>query len=68
MYNKDNLKVPMNSPLPRNAVQGIEFNMTNILKYFSMIAPFLISFFMVMISVFNSNFKGFIYLVYWHCL
>ena len=47
---------------PGTTVTGIDFNLANILKYFSMIAPFLIAFFMVMISIFNSNFKGFIYL------
>ena len=47
---------------PGTTVTGIDFNLTNILKYFSMVAPFLISFFMVMISIFNSNYKGFIYL------
>jgi hypothetical protein len=45
-----------------NEVHGVDLNMANILKYFSMIAPFLITFFMVMLSLFNANFKGFIYL------
>ena len=64
MYNNDKRPEGSNTnPLmSTNTVQGIEFNMTNILKYFSMVSPFLIAFFMVMISVFNSNFKGFIYL------
>ena len=37
--------------------QGIELTFSNVFKFFSAIAPFLLTFLMVMISIFNSNFK-----------
>lgn len=43
--------------------QGIELTFSNVFKFFSAIAPFLLTFLMVMISIFNSNFKGMIYLL-----
>lgn len=41
---------------------GIEFNFSNIFMFFSAILPFLLVFFMVMISIFDYNIKGFIYI------
>lgn len=41
---------------------GIEFNFNNIFMFFSAIIPFLLVFFMLMLSVFNYNIKGFIYI------
>ena len=41
---------------------GIELNTTNIFMFFSSIIPFLLVFFMVMVSVFSYNIKGFVYL------
>jgi len=51
----------MASPIGSN--QGIELSFSNVFKFFSAIAPFLLAFLMVMISIFNSNFKGMIYLL-----
>ena len=42
---------------------GMEFNFANIFMYFSTISPFLLVFLMVMISIFNNNLKGFVYLL-----
>ena len=42
---------------------GVTFNMANLMKYFTMMGPFLLTFFMIMLSIFNSNPKGFIYLL-----
>ena len=41
---------------------GIEFNFSNVFMFFSSIIPFLLVFFMVMISIFDYNIKGFIYI------
>tara|TARA_B100000963_G_scaffold350205_1_gene360182 strand:- start:1769 stop:2452 length:684 start_codon:yes stop_codon:yes gene_type:complete len=41
---------------------GIEFNFANLFMFFSSILPFLLVFFMVMISIFDYNIKGFIYI------
>ncbi|MBI96545.1 hypothetical protein CL656_05315 [bacterium] len=41
---------------------GIEFNFSNLFMFFSSIIPFLLVFFMVMISIFDYNIKGFIYI------
>lgn len=41
---------------------GIDFNFNNVFMFFSAIIPFLLVFFMVMISVFDYNIKGFIYI------
>ena len=60
MSSVDNISNSIDLPGP--SVTGIEFNLTNLLQYFSMVAPFIIAFFMVMISIFNFNFKGFIYI------
>ena len=43
-------------------MSGIELNTTNIFMFFSSIIPFLLVFFMVMVSVFSYNIKGFVYL------
>jgi hypothetical protein len=42
---------------------AISFSFSNIFQFFSAIAPFLLSFLMVMISIFNSDIKGLIYLL-----
>lgn len=42
---------------------GIQLSLTNIGKFISIIGPFFLTFFMVMLSVFDQNFKGFIYIV-----
>jgi hypothetical protein len=41
---------------------AIELTPTNIFQFFSTILPFLLVFFMVMISIFNQNIKGLVYL------
>ena len=42
---------------------GTNFNLVDVLSMISLISPFLIAFLMVMISIINSNIKGFIYLL-----
>jgi hypothetical protein len=41
---------------------GMELTFTNIFKFFATISPLLLGFFMVMISLFNQDLKGLIYL------
>lgn len=41
---------------------AMQLNITNILKFLSLISPFLIVFFMVVISIFNQDIKGVIYI------
>lgn len=41
---------------------AISLNITNLLDLFSSIAPFMLSFFLVMSSLFNQNVKGLVYL------
>ena len=41
---------------------GIEFSLINIGKLISILGPFFLIFFMVMLSIFNLNFKGLIYI------
>jgi len=43
--------------------QTATFNYPNVFTYFSMISPFLVILIFVFISIINSNFKGFIYLL-----
>lgn len=43
--------------------RGIQFNLTDAISAITLIAPFLLAFLMVMISIINSNVKGFIYLL-----
>lgn len=40
---------------------GIQLSFTNIAKFISIIGPFFLTFFMVMLSIFNQDFKGLIY-------
>ena len=42
---------------------GTNFNLIDVLSMISLISPFLIAFLMVMISIINSNIKGFVYLL-----
>jgi len=42
---------------------AISLSFSNVFQFFSAIAPFLLAFMMVMISLFNSDLKGFIYLM-----
>jgi hypothetical protein len=42
---------------------GTSFNLIDVLSAITMISPFLLAFLMVMISIINSNIKGFIYLL-----
>ena len=42
-------------------MKGIQFNYTNIFMFASAIMPFLIVFFMIMLSIFDYNIKGFVY-------
>jgi hypothetical protein len=42
---------------------GTNFNLIDVLSMVSLISPFLIAFLMIMISIINSNVKGFIYLL-----
>ena len=44
-------------------MSGIEFNYNNVFMFVSAIIPFLLVFFMVMLSIFDYNLKGFIYIV-----
>jgi len=46
-----------------SAAAGMNFSLTDVLSGISLISPFLLAFLMVMISVINSNLKGFIYLL-----
>ena len=41
---------------------AIELTLSNVFQFFSAISPFLLIFFMVMISIFNNSIKGLIYL------
>jgi hypothetical protein len=41
---------------------AMQLNFSNILQFFSTIAPILLIFFLVMISIFNSDMKGLVYL------
>jgi hypothetical protein len=41
---------------------AIKLEISNILEFFSLIAPFLLGFFLVMSSLFNQNLKGLVYL------
>ena len=43
-------------------MSGIELNFSNMFMFFSAIIPFLLVFFMVMVSIFDYNIKGFIYI------
>ena len=52
------------SPNPTTFISnGMNFNLVDVLSMISLIAPFLIAFLMVMISIINSNAKGFLYLL-----
>ena len=42
--------------------QGMAFSISNLFGFFSTIAPILLGFFMLMISIFNQNVKGLIYI------
>lgn len=42
---------------------GIQLSLTNIGKLISIIGPFFLTFFLVMLSIFNQNFKGLFYIV-----
>jgi len=42
---------------------GLRMDMTTIFGFISLISPFFIMFMMLTLSIFNSNFKGFIYLI-----
>ena len=42
---------------------GLKMDMTTIFGFISLIGPFFIMFMMLTLSIFNSNFKGFIYLI-----
>jgi hypothetical protein len=41
---------------------AMEFNIVNLIQFFSYVSPFLLGFFLVMISFFNKDVKGIIYL------
>ena len=41
---------------------GIQLNFTNIAQFISLFGPYFLIFFMVMLSIFNQNFKGLLYL------
>lgn len=40
---------------------AIKLTFTNLFQFFSALAPFLLSFFLIMMSIFNNNLKGIIY-------
>jgi len=42
--------------------EGIKFSLVDVFGTLSMVSPFLLAFLMVMISIINSNIKGFVYL------
>ena len=58
------LKSEIPPPNPTTYIStGVNFNLVDVLSMVSLISPFLIAFLMIMISIINSNAKGFIYLL-----
>jgi len=54
----------ISSPNPHSFISdGMNFNLIDSISWLSLMAPFLIAFLMVMVSIINSNIKGFIYLL-----
>lgn len=55
-------EIPASNPTTYMS-NGMNFNLIDVLSMISLMSPFLIAFLMVMISIINSNVKGFIYLL-----
>jgi hypothetical protein len=57
-------QISITTPNPQSSLSaGINFGLTDVLSVVALISPFLLAFLMVMISIINSNIKGFIYLL-----
>jgi len=51
-------------PTPQSSLSnGMNFGLNDVLSVIALLSPFLLAFLMVMISIINSNIKGFIYLL-----
>ena len=61
--NDDTISNRVNKVNVDSGVKGIDLTFTNFFRYLSMITPLLLTFFMVMLSIINSNLKGFMYLL-----